>query len=145
MNIAKALKVKNRLAGEISKLQNLIRKENCCRNDNPSRVDVVGEYKKLTDTITQLVDLKTKISVASQPIFDKIINLQEAKNQINFLNSLSTKEGNEKVAYGQNTVIDYQWISAINEEKRNKAIKNLEETINNLQDEIDTFNAQTEV
>ena len=47
MNIAKALKVKNRLIGQIQKQQDIVMRENSRRNDNPSTIDVREEYLKL--------------------------------------------------------------------------------------------------
>jgi hypothetical protein len=145
MNIAKALKVKNRLTGQIAKQYEIIKRENSRRNDNTSTVNVEAEVAKLAELQDELITLKAKISTASIPVFEKVIELKEVKGLVNFLKALSVREGVEKIAYGQNTVIDYTWTAYINAEKRDSKVTELEKQINDLQDEIDNFNAVTSV
>lgn len=145
MNIAKALKVKNRLVGRITNQQLVISRENSRRDDSVSTVDVEAEFKVLQDLLNELIDLKTKISVASTPIFNKLIIMQEYKAFINYLRGVSTREGVEIESYGQSVVKEYKWTSFINDTKKDALIKELEDTINLLQDEVDNFNAITSI
>lgn len=145
MNIAKALKVKNRLIGKIAKQKEVIHKENSRRNDNTSTVNVLTEYNECVKSINELIDLKTKLSIASIPVFGKIVQLQELKVLINFLKGLPTRDGVEKVAYGSSHVENYVWVADINSMTRDEEIKKIENIINILQDEIDEFNAITSV
>lgn len=145
MNIAKALKVKNRLVGQIAKQQEIIQRENSRRNDNPSTVDAKAEYLKLLQLKSELIELKAKISAASVPVFGNVIKLQELKVLVNFLRGLPVREGIEKIAYGHNTVVDYTWTCFMNQNQKDMEIATFEQQINNLQDEIDTFNAVTSI
>ena len=145
MNISKALKVKNRLVGKITKQQEIVSKENSRRSDSTSKVDVSVEFQSLLNLKHELIDLKSRISKASSPIFDKIIKMQEYKSLINYINGLNTRDGIEKVSYGQTTVIDYTWNAYINNEKKQVMIKGYEDEVNNLQDDIDNFNAVTSI
>jgi hypothetical protein len=47
MKIHKALKVKNRLIGEVNKLREIVRRENSRRNDDPSTVNVPETIENL--------------------------------------------------------------------------------------------------
>jgi uncharacterized protein Veg len=146
MNIAKALKVKNRLAGEVSKLQDIVRRENSRRNDNPSKVNVEESYSSLFNTINSLIALKASISRASAAIADKLSRLTELKAHINWINSLPTREGIEKISYGHSKdVHDYEWTAFFNRERLDAEIEVLQDEINKLQDEVDDYNAKTSV
>jgi hypothetical protein len=145
MNIAKALKIKNRLVGQITKKQEIIKRENSRRNDSLSTVDVsveISEWNKLRE---ELIDLKTKISTASVPILNKIIELAELKTTVIFYRCLNTREGTEKIAYGQTNVVDYVWVAEVNTQAQDAKISELETKISELQDDIDNFNAVTSI
>lgn len=144
MNISKALKAKNRIAGEISKLQDILRRENSKRNDNPSSVDVNQVFIDLKNSTESLIQLKASISRASANISDKLCRISELKNFINWLNSLPTKEGEEKISYGHSSEIyTYKWTAFLNRQSLDKLIDETQLQVNNLQDEIDDYNAKT--
>lgn len=145
MNIAKALKQKNRLVQSIQTQKEIISRENSRRNDNTSTIDVAKEYETLRKLVSELCALKAKISAASVPIVEKIVKLQEAKLLISHLKSLNTRNGPENVAYGQSTVVNYTWTAFITNERRDDEIKSLETQIQLLQDEVDEFNALTHI
>ncbi len=146
MNISKALKVKNRLVGEVNRLQEILRRENSRRNDNPSTVNVEETASNLESTRIKLIALKGAINKASSPISEKLAMLGEIKNQINFYNSLPTREGEEVTLVGSNREkLSYQWNAFFNKEKVDLFVKTKQDVINATQDEIDTFNAQTQV
>lgn len=146
MNISKALKVKNRLAGEVSKLQDIVRRENSRRNDNTSSIEVEKTYEDLKNTLNLLVSLKASISRASSPIADKLSRLSELKNHINWLSSIPTSEGEEKISYGHSAdIYTYTWKAFLNREQLDGEIEKNQTEINLLQDEIDEFNAKTAV
>ena len=65
MNISKALKIKNRLVGELVKLQEIAKRENSRRNDNISKVDCGEVFNQIGVTRTKLVALKSAIVEAS--------------------------------------------------------------------------------
>lgn len=146
MNISKALKVKNRLAGEVTRLQEIFKRENSRRNDNPSQIDVAKIYVELEMTRQKLISLKGAINEASSPISEKLAKLAEYKQFINFINSVPNREGEEMTLIGSNREkLSYQWTAWMNREKLDKVASGLQTEINTLQDEIDLFNAQTSV
>lgn len=146
MNISKALKVKNRLVGEVNRLQEILRRENSRRNDNPSTVNVETISGELLDARQKLVLLKGAINQASSPVSAKLANLAESKNAINFYNSLPTREGEELTLIGSNREkLAYQWTAYLNKQGIDDLVQAIQDDINATQDEIDTFNAQTQV
>ena len=90
--------------------------------------------------------LKGAINQASSPVSAKLANLAESKNAINFYNSLPTREGEELTLIGSNREkLAYQWTAYLNKQGIDDLVQAIQDDINATQDEIDTFNAQTQV
>lgn len=146
MKIAKALKVKNRLAGEVASLQEIFKRENSRRSDNPSKVDSEEVLKNLSEKRSDLIDLKGRISVASAKIAHKLVGLFELKLEKNFLASLPTREGEEVTFVGRDQEkLVHVWQAYVNREKLDKLLTKAQDQINSLQDEIDAYNGCTDV
>lgn len=146
MNIAKALKVKNRLVGELTKLQEIARRENSRRNDNPSQVNVGEVFDQIAETRSKLVSLKAAIVQASAPVAKELAQLAEVKAFLNWVPALPVREGEEKVAIGHSKdTIDYTWTAFMNRQAVDRWVAKLQLEANSLQDQIDDFNAQTQV
>lgn len=146
MNIAKGLKVKNRLAGEISKLMDQIRRENSRRNDNPSQISVSELFEKLTETRGKLVKLKAGLNMASAPIANLLVTMEELKSHLNWLSGLPTREGREIVSLGGNVQpVAYEWKAFVNRASLDELIDKHQTEINSIQDQIDEFNAKTDI
>ena len=146
MKIHKALKVKNRLAGEVAALQEIFKRENSRRSDNPSQVDVVGVDGQLDAKRKELYQLKGAIAQATAPITPKLAELEEAKAEKNFLSGLPTREGEEiSNALGGREIVKYQWAAYVNRSNLDCRLATVQDKINTLQDEVDDFNAKTDV
>lgn len=146
MKISKALKVKNRLAGEVAALQDIFKRENSRRNDNPSKVDCAEVANNLSTKLKELIDLKGKISIASSGIAYKLAELAELKLRKNFLASLPTREGAEVSFVGRDQEkLVYMWTAFLNREAVDASLTTAQDQINHLQDEIDTYNASTDI
>lgn len=141
MNLAKALKQKNRLTQKITDLQEEIRIENSIIAGNPRKVDVEYLMKELEEAIEDLIKLKITIFIASTPMRENILRLSELKSRIAFLKTIKTKEG--KISeYGEEAieytaVYDKVWIK--------EKIKKCEKEIDDIQDELDNFNYHTKI
>lgn len=146
MKIHKALKVKNRLAGELARLQEIFKRENSRRCDNPSTVDREKVFQDIQTTASNLSGIKASIARANTGICGKLQELSQAKADINFLNSLPCREGEEITFVGRDQEkLTYKWTAHLNREAIDKLVSAQQGVINNLQDEIDTYNAETEV
>jgi len=95
----------------------------------------------LEQSVNNLIKIKIAIFIASTPMREHILKLSELKSRIFFLQTIDTKEG--KISnYGDDpveyiVVYDKIWV-------KNKILK-CEEEIDNIQEELDTFNHKTEI
>ena len=64
MKLAKALKVKNRLVGELNQLKVELQRENSRRSDNPSKIDCKSLYDAIIIKRDSLISLKSAISLS---------------------------------------------------------------------------------
>jgi hypothetical protein len=146
MNISKALKVKNRLVGELGRLQDIFKRENSRRNDNVSEVDPAKAYEAVLEAFDKVVTLKGAINKATAGIADKLAALAEYKTYLNFIQSVPVKEGPELVngSYGKDP-IPYIWFAYLNRATIDDKVAHYQNKINDLQDEIDAYNATTQV
>jgi hypothetical protein len=146
MNISKALKVKNRLVGELVRLQDIFKRENSKRNDNVSEIDAEKAYNDVLEAFDKVVALKGAINKATAGIAIKLAELSEYKKYLTFIQSVPVKEGPETVqgGYGKDP-INYTWKAFINRAKIDEKVAHYQSKIDALQDEIDEFNAKTQV
>jgi hypothetical protein len=126
MNLAQALKQKNRLAGELVRQQQILQRENARRSDSVSKVNRQEVWEKALKLSEQLGELKGKITQANVNIYPALERMAELKARIVFLNGLPKREGDEIAFVGRD------------QEK-------LVLEINDLQDEVDAFNAATQI
>lgn len=146
MNLAQALKQKNRLAGELVRQQQILTRENARRSDSVSKVDRKSVYDKIIELSTQLGELKGKITQANVAIYPAIERMSEFKAQIAFLQGLPKQEGEELTYIGRDQEkMVYKWDSFINQENCDQRVTELQAKINALQDTVDAYNATTEV
>jgi pyridoxine 5'-phosphate synthase PdxJ len=142
VNLAKALKNKNRLVGEIKKVQAIIVRENSREITSNSKVDVKEQANKMNELIDTLIDLKSKITVANIGIYPKIAEMSECKSLMEYYATLDTKDGKYALrGYGETQEIIYE--AAFKQTDVDTIRDAMQKRINNLQDEIDDYNATT--
>jgi hypothetical protein len=144
MNIKQALKLKNKLIKSISENTKLLQQYNTIEVGNPrpySSTVLMVEISKATD---ELIALKSKIHRANAPMFEKIFEMSELKSTIKAMQKLDCTEGksNRERYRMESELVLTSEISLV---ERNDFIKNLEERIEYLQDEMDVFNSNTEI
>lgn len=145
MNLAKALKEKNRLVGEINRIKGIIARENSHDVRNPSTVNVQDLYDLLNTTVDTLVSLKTCIFKANIGIYAEITKLGELKSFAEWLRGLPVREGLEETQGFGGTLYSKTFTATIKQSDVDKIIANIQNRINDLQDTIDTYNATTDV
>lgn len=150
ISLAKALKIKNRLVGELASLQAVARQHNSLpiesRGEKSVSLDKVWE--DIQNTSNRIVELKSKIAVATAQIAPYLVDLAETKSTISFLETLPIKEGKEdtQIGYGVNSSLKtVVWNSYIDEASKNKLVKENKNRLDSLQDKIDEFNAVTKI
>lgn len=148
MKLAKALKLKNKLAGEVANVQRMIVAANVVEGQNQPPHDVERLMKDLEANQKALADLKGRISAANAPIFGKIYLMAEMKSRISFLRTIPTQDGTfqqQGRIYGGGEVKPVLYRATVKAADVERDVKFLSDEIERLQDELDEFNAKTEV
>jgi rRNA maturation endonuclease Nob1 len=142
MIVKQALKQKNKLVADIKECYEIVNKHNSIEEGNKRRYSVVEKLGEASELTKQLIELKTKLHTANQPVFDKIFAMAEYKGMIKQLKRISVEEGKITERYGSTQSIKEV---EINITDRDKMVKLLEADIEKLQDELDFHNTTTNI
>jgi len=141
MNLAKALKLKNRLAQKINELQKEVQEENSGRKDAERKISVEDSMEKLNETTGKLIQLKIAIFVATTPMRETILRLGELKSRILFLKGIDVKEG--KIwDYGEK---ETEYSAVYDKIYIKEQVAICENSIDDLQEQLDKFNHNTNI
>ena len=88
MKIAKALKLKNQLAGDIAQLKELLAKQNSRSIKQKFDYDNREVLTRLRAKLDELIKVKAAVAAANAEIYDKIFRLAELKGLVATLTSL---------------------------------------------------------
>jgi len=140
MKLAKALKLKNKLAGEVAHLKEVLTEQNSRSSKQKFDYDNKQVLADLRAKIAELVATKAAIGAANAEVYPKIFRLAELKGLATTLKALSTKEGvyAESLGYAQSVEVEY--IAQIKKAEVDKLAQELETEIQELQDALDEFN-----
>jgi hypothetical protein len=144
MNIKQALKLKNKLIKSISENTRLLQQYNTIEVGNSRPYSPTVLLVEITRATDKLVELKSKIHRANAPMFEKIFEMSELKSTIKAVQKLECTEGksNRDRYRMESELVLTSEISLVD---RNEFIKKIEDRIEQLQDEMDVFNATTEI
>jgi DNA repair exonuclease SbcCD ATPase subunit len=138
ITLAKALKVKNRLAGRLAKVQTDIETYNSVLEGQADQVNVAALVQTREELVEALVATKTAINEANREIQRAIYDLAEKKASAQFLAGINTRHGLQPAAYpGQP---DYKYVAVLKKADVDALVQRLEKEIDQLQDQIDSFN-----
>lgn len=156
MSISRALKERKRIIGEMNTIQRRISMNNAVvltvktdenGNFSPPSKETISNKRKADpeDLLTKwyalrerLVSLKMAMHSANVGIIEKLIRLSELKAELGVWESFSMND-NETSQYGDRTVrvvdvvFDSKWVLS--------KVDGLRKEINDLQDEVDEYNA----
>ena len=110
----------------------------------PRGVDVAAMYDFAKELRNRLIAIKGAIAEANKPIVSKIIELDEIKSEIAFLNGLDVKEG-RFVTTNYGTRIESDIDAVIRKQQVLDEVTALQARADRLQDELDEFNATVKV
>lgn len=142
MNLTKALKHKKKLIKLADEQYLRFSKFNSTLvgTESPySAEQAFNEWLRLTD---ELVELKTKIHIANGPIMDKIHRMSELKSMIYRFRSVDTKSGVHREYYEKETI---EYTAFFDVVRKDTQIHAWECMIEELQEEIETYNATTKI
>jgi uncharacterized protein YlxW (UPF0749 family) len=143
MKLYQALKEKNKLAGEVKQLENLISSKNSRVEGETNLFDIENLFLELSEKRNKLLSLKTQISLTNVPIQGKIFELSELKAESTFYQRLPTKQG--VFTNGFTSTSPQHFIVTRNELDVLNKKKELEAKVEKLQEELDYFNHITDL
>ena len=138
MNLKQALKEKNKLKAKIVVTQNRLSKYNRIEEGFERVYDSHEMYRQLLVETDQLIELKTRIQKANLPVLSKIYRLSEVKGLMAKLNKLNCDQGRDIYS-------EVVYHSAITVVERDNLLLALEQEIEKIQEELDSFNFVTAV
>ena len=145
MNLTKALKYKKKLVKQIDETFIRFQKYNSQPIDNVGKgYNPEEAYIKWIGLTSELVELKTKIQNANAPIASKIFRLGEVKNLISRLRGVDTKNGLIK-EYRHSDAAPIEYVTYMDLFAKDIQIAAWEQEIEQLQEEIEAFNAITKI
>ncbi len=145
ITLAQALKEKNRLAGELSKNWMMIARENSKREGISRVIDVAETYKLLQIYREKLVELKVKIGQANIGNLERIYRLEECKSELARLESIKTNEDSDFQSIGNSTYKEFKRTVVFTAAQIYKMREKLQQECNEIQDELDDYNASTKI
>lgn len=143
LTLAKALSVKNRLAGRLSQARSNVETYNCVQagQRDPEGLDVRAELDRYRRLQEALIVVKAAIQRANAAIQEDILRLGEIKSTVKMLAELDTKQGKE-ASYG-GVEVDYD--SVIRKPEALAMVRALEGEIDTIQDRLTQHNAATRI
>lgn len=142
MNVKQALKAKNKLVGEIKECYRILQTQNSIEEGNPRRYSVKKKLEDIAELTDELVQLKTRLHRANASVYDKIFQMAEIKGIIKELKKMDVSEGKQTERYG--SVVSVKEVE-MNVIERDAIIKQYEEHVEKLQNELDIHNSNTNI
>ena len=142
MTIAQALKEKNKKIAGIQKIWEKIHRYNSIQEGAERPYSTKELYAQAEIELASLVELKTRIHTASEPVRALVFELSELKALTQRVRSVSTANGTwreryENVTTVMNAELDILWQDA--------KIEEIENRIETIQEKLDKFNHTTEI
>lgn len=161
MKLAKALKFKNRLAGEVARLKEIVQNHNSRDGSQEVVYDVAKTYDNLEVIVHNLIRVKTAIACANAKTFCddvgnymttpywSIFQMAEYKGLIEALRATSTKSGpyteNGRFVIGGDSSKTVVYAATFKQADIDKMVATLEQAIEDCQDRLDTHNATSDI
>ena len=138
ITLAKALKVKNRLAGRLAKAQADIQAFNSVPEGQADQVNVPALMQAREELVGALVGLKAAINEANREAQRDIYDLAEKKATAQFLTGVNTRHGPQPPVYP--STVEVHYVAALKKADVDALVAGLENQIDQLQDRLDQFN-----
>lgn len=146
LTLAKALSVKNRLAGRLAQAQTNVQTYNSMHaglvdDAGKTGLDVRAEFTRYLALQDALVVVKTTIQRANVAVVEDILRLGELKARVQLLANLNTKHGTEPAYNG----VEYRYVATLSKAEVQDLTRRLEADIDQVQDRLNAYNATTQV
>ena len=145
MKLNQALKAKNRLVSEVSRLKEQITAQNSRPVLQPFDYDTRELLLKLREKIDKLVRLKGAIGKANGEVYEQIFRLAELRGAVAVLKAIPTKHGKFLESEGFSQPNEGEYVAQVRQADADAQVAELEGQISQLQDELDRFNEQCQI
>lgn len=142
MNIASALKKKNRLVAKLQQNLDILKKHNSLANDAPRRYNLEEVLTDSRELIAEIVSLKTSIHNATQPVRHLIFRLSELKGLLKSVGSINVSEGTQSGSWSGTGAT---YVVQIDMVRRDNILTEIQNEIDVIQDELDYWNATNQL
>jgi hypothetical protein len=142
MNIAQALKEKNKKVANLQKLWTRISRFNSVSTGNPRPYNIEETWREINQEMSELIDLKARINQASAPVRKDIFAMSELKSLIQGVRGIDTTEGVYQSRYSNEST---ETTAVLNVAWQDAQIESIEKDIEAIQEKLDTFNHTTEI
>jgi peptidoglycan hydrolase CwlO-like protein len=152
VTIAKALKIKNRVAEKLRKAEQEFKRINSYRKDLGVDASQLDAWTKLLDLREEMWRLKAEIAKANTPIQDAIFEMAELKAEISFLGTLPTTNGKVVVSSNRYSLVEdvdsekfVEYVAFLTRQQVEDRVEELQEKLDELQEKLDYFNNTTKI
>lgn len=142
INLATALREKNKIAKKLSEIWKLINQHNAVIAGNTRPFNMEHKLEEAFKLKDQLVKIKLAIKNANKGIDKHLIEIAELRSEIANLRKIDTREGQVADRYGREMVT---YDSEIKQVKVLDLIEARESQIDQLQDAVNQFNYDTKI
>lgn len=140
ITLAKAFKERSRLNRKIHDALELVRDENSIVEGGVRSIDVRRKFAEVKALGTKMILLKQAIDRANAGIADKLVEIVELKELRSRLMAIPAHDGRQKTFPEE-----YVLTAEIKKAELIAEAEELQNRIDELQDEIDDFNARTRI
>jgi hypothetical protein len=141
MKLSKALKEKNRVAGELTVLKTLLTQQNVRASTQAFDYNAQDLLAQIRAKLDELVKIKAAIAQANVSVYDKIFRLAELKGLSALLKTLDTKHGVFKESSGvYGSAYDVEYLAQLKKTEVDRLSAETDAEIQALQDTLDEFN-----
>ena len=142
MTLKQALKKKNKLVKEMQEHMTLAQRNNSYSELATRNYSSKEELGNSIQKMEELINLKTRIHTANQPVYGLIFRLSELKTLIRGIKSISTTEGVSNRGYSEESI---KFLAEMNEVETRNLVKQYEDEIESIQEKLDHHNSVTEI
>jgi hypothetical protein len=141
MKIAKALKLKNQLAGDVTQLKDALNKQNVRSAKQKFDYDNREVLARLRGKLDELIKVKAALAAANTEVYEKIFRMAELKGLVATLTGLETKTGvfHEGGRFGE-PGYEVEYVAQLGKVDLDKLVAGLKTEIQAIQDALDEFN-----
>lgn len=146
ISLAKALKVKNSLAGEVARLKARFASSNRFpkEDEQKAKAKAAAVWQEFIDKKEKLAELKGKIAVANIGIYPFLAEMEEAKDFLGYFQTVQTNRDPQIISYSP-VLVQKEFEVFLDEDAVESKVKEVQALIETLQDKIDAYNHITKI